>query len=364
MDKKLTPGFLFLAIFSLLAALWAGWVRLGWAWPVPQMDFVMIHGPLMVVAFLGTLIAVERAVALQQRWMFAGPLLTGLAGLGLIVGLRGFAPVALAVLGSLGFLGMMIVIVRRQTALYTLMMLAGGLAWLTGNLFWLFGFPLFRVVLWWMVFLVLTIAAERLELGRLVRLSRFAERLFVGTALVLLAGCVVAFFALDAGTRLLGLGLLALSLWLLHYDIARRTIHHSGLPRFAAACLLSGYIWLGVGGALALVNGEQKAGFLYDAALHSVFVGFVISMIFGHAPIIFPAILNLPIRYRSGFYAHLALLHVSLLLRIGGDLLGFMPLRLWGGLLNGIAMLLFLAVTFYSVFFTKERNASVDPLVR
>lgn len=41
-------------------------------------------------------------------------------------------------------------------------------------------------------------------------------------------------------------------------------------------------------GALALMAGQQVAGPLYDAMLHTFFLGFVFGMIFGHAPIIFP----------------------------------------------------------------------------
>ena len=40
--------------------------------------------------------------------------------------------------------------------------------------------------------------------------------------------------------RLFAAGLLALALWLLQYDIARRNIGTRGLTRFIAACLLSG----------------------------------------------------------------------------------------------------------------------------
>ncbi len=39
-----------------------------------------------------------------------------------------------------------------------------------------------------------------------------------------------------------------------------------------------------------------------------MFLGFVASMLFGHAPIIFPAVLHLPIRFERTFYAYLALL--------------------------------------------------------
>ena len=53
--------------------------------------------------------------------------------------------------------------------------------------------------------------------------------------------------------------------------------------------------------------------------------------------------------YRSTFYAHLFLLHFSLLLRVVGDLTGVLIMRQWGGLLNVVALLLFLGNTFRSV---------------
>jgi hypothetical protein len=37
------------------------------------------------------------------------------------------------------------------------------------------------------------------------------------------------------------------------------------------------------------------------------------------------------------------LLHISLLLRVGGDLAELLPARMWGGLLNGVAIVFFLA---------------------
>jgi hypothetical protein len=130
--------------------------------------------------------------------------------------------------------------------------------------------------------------------------------------------------------------------WLLAHDVARRTIRQTGLTRFIAACLLPGYVWLMFAGGLWLF-GNFSAGRVYDAALHSVLLGFVFSMIFGHAPIILPAVLNLPITFHASFYAHLALLHASLVLRIIGDLAADPSLRMWAGLLNAIAILLFLS---------------------
>jgi hypothetical protein len=144
--------------------------------------------------------------------------------------------------------------------------------------------------------------------------------------------------------------LIGLALWLVRYDVARRTVLTQGLPRYIAACLLTGYGWMGVSGLLFLGYGLQVGGPVYDAALHALFVGFVMAMIFGHAPIIFPSVLNLPISYRPVFYSHLILLHLSLLVRLIGDLGGGpVLLRQWGGLLNAVSILLFLINTAYAV---------------
>ena len=199
--------------------------------------------------------------------------------------------------GSLLLVAMMIVMVRGQTALYTLVMAIGGGCWLAGNLLWLYGLPIYRVAPFWAVFLVLTIAGERLELGRILRLSRRKIVLFaalVGLVLLGLAGSLVSF---DPGVRAMGLGFLGMAAWLLWNDIARKTIRGKGLVRFIAACLLSGFIWLGVGGLFYAAFGGVAAGLQYDAALHAIFLGFVMAMIFAHTPIIFPAVLDRPIRY-------------------------------------------------------------------
>jgi hypothetical protein len=143
--------------------------------------------------------------------------------------------------------------------------------------------------------------------------------------------------------------MLALAIWLLANDVSRRTIRQQRLPRYTALCLLLGFAWLAISGLSGLIYGAQAAGPLYDAILHTVFIGFVISMIFGHAPIIFPSILGLPIGYSPTFYIHLVLLHASLILRIAGDLFLNPIMRQWGGLLNGIAILLFLALTIFAM---------------
>ncbi len=327
---------------ALVGALGGGLVRLGWTLPVPA-PLVALHGPVMVAGFLGTVIGLERAVALGRLWAYAAPLASGLGGFALMVGAPGGA--WLMMLGSAVMVLVFAEILRRQAALFTVIMALGAVCWAIGQGLWLAGEPLHGVVFWWAGFLVLTIAGERLELTRLLPLGTPSRVAFVVAVIVLLAGLTSMPFMLETGVRTVGVAMTALALWLGLFDIARRTVRTSGLPRFIAVALLSGYAWLGVAGLLAVRWGGVAAGPPYDAMLHAVFVGFVFSMIFGHAPIIVPAVLGPGVTYRPRFYVHLGVLHASLVLRIAGDLAPWPPGRQWGGLLNALAIVLFIANT-------------------
>jgi hypothetical protein len=176
---------------------------------------------------------------------------------------------------------------------------AGALAWLVGNLSLAAGLP---AVPWWIAFFALTIGGERLELSRYLKRPPAVRLYFLALAVLLLVT--------PLEPRAMGLVLVLLALWLMAFDLARITVRQNGLPRYVAVCLLSGYAWLALGGALLA---EQIA---YDAALHSIFVGFVFSMVFGHAPVILPAVLRVKLPYHPVLYLPLALLHASLALRV------------------------------------------------
>lgn len=333
-----------LAGLSLLAALWAGLVRMGWGLPLITQGLPASHGPLMIVGFLGTLIGLERAVALKRFWAYGAPLFAGLGSLALLLGFPLHAGHILAAAGSLCLVSIFVFLYVQQPAGFLATMGLGASLWFGGNLLWHAGYPLFQVVPWWIGFLVLTIAGERQELSRLMRLSVLARAGFLLAVGVLLFGLAVSLFVLGAGVRLIGIGLVALALWLLRYDIARRTARQTGLPRFMAVSLLMGYIWLGIGGLLWIFFAHDfSGGPHYDAMLHAIFLGFVFSMIFAHAPIIFPSITGVAMPFQRAFYVHLLLLHLSLLLRVAGGLTLWMPGQRWGGLLNVLAVILFLA---------------------
>lgn len=345
---------LLLVFLSLLAALWAGLVRLGWSLPPIRLLSPMLHGPLMVSGFLGTLIGIERAVALRQKWAYLGPAASGLGAMALMVGLPVQVGAALMVLSGAGLTAVSFYIYRQHPTLHTATMGAGAVAWLAGSSLWLAGWPIYRVVLWWAGFLVLTIVGERLELSRIRRLDR-QSYWFFGTAVFLFGSGLVWLLFAGAGVRLASLGLLAVSLWLLRYDIARFTVRKTELTRYMAVNLLLGYGWLAVGGVVGLVFGEMAAGFRYDAWLHAIFLGFVFGMIFAHALIILPSVTGIAVPYHRGFYGATAVLQLSLLLRIGGDLMGWLPARQWGGLLNEVVVLgFFIMVAGTAVLSKKE----------
>jgi hypothetical protein len=286
--------------------------------PLPvSITALALHGPLMVSAFFGTVISLERAAALDRPWAYAAPLCAGLAGLLLLGGFpwEGFVSMVLA---SAALLGASVAVLTRQRSLEMATLLAGAAAWLMGNLGLLLGYP---AVPWWIAFFALTIGGERLELSRYLKRGPAVRSTFMVLAAALL------FAPLEP--RLLGVALVLLALWLFAFDLARVTVRQSRLPRFVAVCLLAGYVWLAVGGALIALETA------YDAALHAIFVGFVFSMVFGHAPVILPAVLRAALPYHPVLYLPLALLHASLAVRV----LVSTPLGAWG---NAAAIALFI----------------------
>ena len=279
---------------------------------------ISLHGPLMVSAFFGTVISLERAAALDRPWAHAAPLCAGASGVALLLGYGVAGWVLMALAAALFFIASL-VILQRQRSLETATLLAGAAAWLAGNLMAFYGQA---AVPWWIAFFALTIGAERLELSRYLKRAPA-----VRVAFMLLAAAILV---LPPFPAVLGAVLVLLALWLGAFDLARVTVRQSGLPRYVAVCLLAGYFWLAVGGALMALS------VAYDAALHAIFIGFVFSMVFGHAPVILPAVLRVRFPYRAFLYVPLVLLHASLVVRVALST----PIGAWG---NALAVALFIA---------------------
>ena len=303
-----------------------------------------LHAVLMVLGFLGTLIALARAVTLGARWGYLAP--TASAAAVVVLPLHritgGVLLVAAGVLTTAGYVAFL----RRRADLHLIVMTGGALAWVAAAGLWLGGAGPVRITPLLAAFLVLTIVGERLELSRLTLPGPRSRRRFLGAVALFSLGALAAPFWRSPGLVLVGVGLVAQALWLARHDLARVTVRRSGLPRFVAISLLAGYVWLAVSGILwAAVGLGARGVLLHDAVVHSLFLGFVLSMVMGHAPIILPAVLRLPVRFAPVAYVPLVALHLSVAVRISADLAGsvwWREIALHG---NVAALLLFVFLT-------------------
>ena len=348
------PPLIATAVVILFGGLWEGLVYLGLPLPAGNATLTQDHGELMVLGFLGTLIALERAVALGETWAYLAPAAAGAGGLAIVAGAPGDAGEVLIGCGGLVLVAIFAKVYRIQPSLHNLVLASAAVCWVVAAGLWLASWDISKFVPWLAGFLVLTITGERLELSRMTGTSRRGRLLFAAAAGLFAAGLLASLAAgpspatggtVPAGIRVTGAGLIALALWLARYDVARRTIRGHGLARYMAAALLTGYAWLAVAGGLWASVGQMADGGAYDAELHAIFLGFVMSMIFAHAPVIVPSVLGRPLPFRNYLYIPLVLLHVSLVLRLaGGDWAGSTGAWQWGGALNETAILLFLAM--------------------
>ena len=343
--------FLLLGGIALLAGLDGALLLLGLAAPIDSTRLSAVHGPLMVFGFVGTVVVLERAVAVRRRWAYLAPGLLGAGGLALISPLPVVIGQVALVGGSIMLLAIYAEIWRKQGSVSTAVQVLGALNGLMATIFWLRGIGIPQLAPLLILYLVLTIAGERLELSRISpTVNRRAEAWMLGISLSLSFGSVVALVWPVAGYPLLGAGMLGLVAWLFRHDIATRMVRSTGLPRYMACCLLAGYGWLLVVGGIWLLQGPVYSGPGYDAMMHAVFLGFVMSMIMAHAPTILPAVLRRPLPYRPVMYLPAALLHLSLLARVLlGDAYGWPVLVQWGGVFNIVAVLLFVVIAVVSV---------------
>jgi len=351
---------LILGFVSLATGVLGGLVRAGLDGSAAPASAPALHGALMVCGFFGTVISLERAVALGKGWSYVAPLASGLGGLALLAGMPAIG-FSLLAFGALALVAANAAIMQRQASLESATLGAGAACWLVGNSALLIGQPVAAAVPWWIAFFVLTIGGERLELSRYAPRPRAARTAFIVIAGAVALAALVAAFLGAGGWRMQGAALVVLAAWLWRYDIARITVRQRKLPRYIAACVLSAYLWLAAGGATLVVGGAMHAGPLYDLALHALMLGFVFAMVFGHAPVILPAILRVAIPYHPALYVPLALLHGSLLLRVAGDIAGHPALRAAAAVGNAAAIAVFILTAAALALRKKTATKGSDP---
>ena len=349
MNKKIFLVLPFV-LLSLVVGILAGLFRMGWNIPVG--DVAGAHGALMVGSFLGTLICLERIVALKKKWLYVIPILTGLSLIFFLVNEQQLAFILLS-LGSLGLIYIYTDLISRFKEYYFYIMMVGAISWAVGNIIMIIK-PFYpSAAPWWIAFILLTVYGERLELSKFLPQTRMKRRTMIIAISIFMLGLVIPYHSL--GKYVTGMGMICMAFWLLKYDIARKSVKSGGMHRFTGSLLLAGYIWMIICGILMIIDLESL--FNYDAMLHAFFLGFTFSMIFAHAPIIFPGVAGLAIKpFHNSLFIWAVLLQLSLIFRITFGLMMDSGMRKILGMANGIVILLFF-VNLVILIVTKQRKA-------
>ena len=339
---------------SLLAGLDAALLLVGvWA-PVESDRLPGLHGMVMVLGFLGTVIALERAQSLGRAWGYLAPAVLAAGSLALVVGAAPMLGKLLLVQGCGFFAAVYVALWRRApVAMVAVQVLSAVLALCAALLWLVIGVENLLTLL--AGFIVVTIGAERAELAQLTMGPKAPERL-VALAAALVAAILASLLWPAIGMRVFGLVVLGFAVWLARDDVARRFIRTDGLRRYNAAALLAGYFWLALAGATWLVNGYPGTQPAYDIVIHATFLGFAVSMIMAHAPIIFPAVLGRPLPYRPISWLPLVMLHAGLAARVVGDLSGNNASWQAGSVITVLALLAFLIVSVLLVVTHRDQH--------
>lgn len=122
-----------------------------------------VHGPLMALGFVGTVISLERAVALGAVWGYAAPAVSGLAVLALVGPLPILVGQGLLVVAQVLLLLLYRSLLARQPTAAVTVQVLGAVAALGAAVLWAGGVPVPYLAPWLATYLVLTILGERLS---------------------------------------------------------------------------------------------------------------------------------------------------------------------------------------------------------
>ena len=330
---------------SLLAGLDGALLLLGVWSPVMSTRLSKWHGPLMVLGFVGTVICLERAVALGHRLAYLVPAMSGFGVIVLLAPLpfdSARAGLALLTLAQLGLLTIYVPLWRRSHDDAVVIQGAGAFCAAGAAALLTTGAHVSQIVGWLACYMILTICGERLELSRL---TMARNRALPALCLAVVAALLVSVVSPAIGWRVLGVVLIGLAVWLCRHDVARGGLRRGGQAAYIGTLLMIGYLWLATAGIVCTIQRPPTSRNGYDAVVHSLFLGFTMGMILGHAPIILPAVLQVRLKWTTWFWLPAFLLEASLLVRIGiGDGLDRSAAVQAGGTVNVLSLLTLVAV--------------------
>jgi hypothetical protein len=324
-----------LVFLSLVLGISGGWIRLGEV-SIPIAEAGIYHGLIMTGGFLGTLISIERAMVMEKKTWLIIPLLTGSS---MFAFLLGYSDLGLFLLmaGSLGLSLIMHLQTLKHPKFHTALLYGGAVSWFIGNfLAWQTGL-IAGGSTWWIGFLLFTIVGERLELSQFLPVPSWSRNALKSLLALFTLGLIIPFHS--RGNEIMGISALLISAWMLVFDMAKVASKKSGQFRYIGIGLRIGYVWLGIHGLILL--GMESHALYYDLMLHTFFLGFTFSMIWAHAPIIFPTIFGLrETPFHPILWVSWAGFQVTLAGRIGMSLMGQFELRKIFGVANGYLILI------------------------
>ncbi len=173
-------------------------------------------------------------------------------------------------------------------------------------------------------FPILTIIGERVELSRFLSPTAYRRAAFGLWA----AAAAYALLLIEGGDYLVAAWAVLMALVALHLVRSELALVKAGeassqrLHRYLGRHLVVAYLWFFVGLGLTIAwSGSERSVALYDAATHSLAVGFIGTMILAHAPVIVPALLPLRVDQQKISFLPLVLLTAANLMRVGGHAL-------------------------------------------
>jgi hypothetical protein len=360
--KLLKPLYLFpLIVLALVMGIAGGWVRVGYLGLVIP-HAAANHGILMVGGFLGTLISLERAMVMKNRFWLLIPLLSGLsipASL-LFPGWPAFG-FGLLLTASLGLMVIMYLQSLRHPVVYQYVMTMGTVFWMAGNFMLIYSGFVPAAVPWWIGFILFTIVGERLELSKFLPTPKAAKNGLLLLLLLFFIGIWIPFHSY--GNWLMGTSAIMISFWLLHFDMAKIASKKADQFKYIGIGLRVGYVWLTLHGIILCFF--EPHPLYYDLYIHTFFLGFTFSMIWSHAPIILPMVLNIrQSPYHPILWAGWAVFQLTLLGRVIVSLIGLAEWRTIFGMLNGwtiIVMFVLMAViTILKIWSSKNSKIEIN----
>lgn len=343
-------------LFAIFLGIWRIAVTRGFNLP-PIPESWPPHGEIMLGGFLASLIMFERMIALPINGLIWVPYVYATSALMLHSGNPFARYIHFAALA--GWLLHRWFAYRKFHRWEKPLIESVAFVTLTSALMYPGGFvarP--EVALQGLAFPIAVIAVERLEMSFLIKKT--------GSRLVLigLIGWCLLWNALSwrgiPNLSVMGFITLLLVASIAFYDATLRVAQKQidGIHKFLRSALMLSYVWLFLAGLTMTASSQISSAIFKDVLFHLIGLGFIFTMILGHAPLILSATLGELSSKRIPLIPFI-LFQLGTLLRILGDfaLMKSVPFWQWTGWISGlIHMISFFGYIATLLFYIRTRN--------